>query len=72
MDPIYLMLTALFFLVLVLLMPKLVELRIRVLRFLHLRWLANWHERHFVGFVLSMRLLLGAVAVFLIVYGLAQ
>lgn len=47
--------------------PKIVWLRIRILRFLRLNWLANWHERHFEGVVIAVRILAAAIAVFLIV-----
>ena len=57
---------AIVLLVLILFMPKLVRLRIRVLRWLHWSWAANLLENHFQTWVLIFRIvLIVAAAVFL-------
>ena len=53
-------------LVLILFTPKLVSIRIRILRWLHWGWAANLLENHFQTWVLVFRVvLIGAAAVFL-------
>ncbi len=57
---------AIVLLILILFMPKLVRLRIRVLRWLHWSWAANLLENHFQTWVLIFRIvLIMAAAVFL-------
>ena len=56
--------------VLVPFVPAIMRLRIRVLRCIHWRWLADLHQNHFVGFVLAARIILVAVGVVLLVIGL--
>jgi len=65
-----LILLAVFLLILVPLMPKLVRLRIRVLRWLHWDWAVNLLEKHFDGWVLAFRIVLSVVAVVLLYLGL--
>lgn len=38
--------------------PAIMRLRIRILRFFHWRWLADLHQNHFDGFVLSARIVI--------------
>lgn len=52
--------------------PKLLRLRIRVLRFLRLNWFANWHQKHFDGIVLGVRVFWGAIAILLIILLIAD
>lgn len=52
--------------------PKILALRIRVHRFLHLGGLADWHERHCRVLLVIARLLLVAVALVLAGIGLGQ
>jgi ABC-type nickel/cobalt efflux system permease component RcnA len=49
--------------------PLVLSLRIRIFRWLHWNWLANWHERHSKPIIVSVRVIMGAVAVYLIVLG---
>ena len=44
------------------LVPKMVTLRIKILRFLHLRWLADLHEKYFRGLTIALRVILAAMA----------
>ena len=60
---------AVFSLVLIPLAPKLVRLRIRILRWLHWDWAVNLLERHFDGWVLFFRVVLFVVAVVLFYAG---
>ena len=57
---------AILFLFLIPLAPKLVRLRIRVLRWLHWNWAANLLENHFRGWVLFVRIVLFVVAAALV------
>lgn len=51
--------------------PQIMRLRIRVLRWLHWRWMADLHQNHFVAFVLAARLILAVVGAALLVLGFA-
>ena len=54
-------------LILVRIAPKLLRLRIRLLRWLRWSWAANLLENHFDGWVLFLRIvLIGIAAVFLV------
>lgn len=44
------------------LVPRMMTLRIRILRFLHLRWLADLHEKYFDGLTIAVRVILVAMA----------
>jgi hypothetical protein len=46
--------------------PKLLQLRISILRKIHLIRLANWHERHSKALVLAMRLIWVAIILLLL------
>ncbi len=48
--------------ILIPLMPKLLRLRVRFLRWLHWNWAANLLENHFQGWVLFARIILFVVA----------
>lgn len=50
-------------LVLIAFMPKLVRIRIRVLRWLHWGWAANLLENHFRNWVLVFRIVVAVAAV---------
>ena len=52
---------------LVVIMPKVIELRIRILRWLRWNRLANWHERNMKVLVPVMRVLLSVLVIILIV-----
>ena len=52
---------------LVIIMPKVIEMRIRILRWLRWNRLANWHERNMKVLVPVMRVLLSVLVVILIV-----
>jgi len=52
------------------LVPKMLELRIRVLRFLRWNSLANWHETNFRRLVVIVRMLFVAMALTLLVLDL--
>ena len=55
-------------LILIPLAPKLLRLRIRILRWLHWNWAVNLLEKHFDGWVLVVRIILlviGAVLLYL-------
>jgi len=56
-------------LLLIPIVPKMVALRVRVLRFVRLRGLADWHERHIVGISLGIRIVLGALAALCVYLG---
>ena len=49
--------------------PKLVRLRIRILRWLRWEWAAKLLEKHFYGWVLFLRILLFVIAVVLLFVG---
>ena len=50
--------------------PKVLQLRILVLRKLRLKSLADWHERGSAGIILTARIILAALAIYLAIYGL--
>jgi len=52
------------------LVPKMILLRIRVLRFLHWNSLGNWHETNFHPLVVIVRALMVAMAMTLVVLDL--
>ena len=53
----------------VLIVPKMLQLRIRVLRFMHWNWFADWHQRNFGGFVIAARIILGCLGFMLLYLG---
>lgn len=61
---------ALLLLVFVRFMPRLVRLRIRLLKWLHWRWAANLLEKHFAAWVLFFRVLVLAIAALLVFFAL--
>lgn len=56
-------------LILIPLAPKLVQLRIRFLRWLNWNWAVNLLEKHFDGWVLFFRIILLAIAAVLFYVG---
>ena len=50
--------------------PKVLKLRIRVLRFMHWNWFADWHQRNFAGFVIAARIILVCIGFLLLYFGL--
>lgn len=56
-------------LLLIPLVPRMIALRVAVLRFLHLNRLAGWHERHTEGITLAVRIILAALAVICVYLG---
>jgi len=63
---------AILFLVLIPFAPKLVRLRIRILRWLRWNWAANLLESHFQGWVMFFRIILFVIAVLLLYVGWTQ
>ncbi len=57
------------FLILIPLAPKLIRLRIRILRWLHWDWAVNLLEKHFDGWVLFVRIFLFVIAAVLLYVG---
>lgn len=52
------------------LMPKMVKLRIFILRKLRFRWLADWHQKHFEGIVIAARTIIAVIALILLGLGI--
>lgn len=65
-ESVYYFLVAAVLLALIPIVPKMITLRIRVLRFLRWKTLASWHERNFRGFVIGVRLTMAVIALTLI------
>jgi len=63
---------AILFLVLIPFAPKLVRLRIRILRWLRWNWAANLLESHFQGWVMFFRIILFVIAAVLFYIGWTQ
>jgi len=63
---------AILLLILIPFAPKLVRLRIRILRWLHWNWAVNLLESHFQGWVVFFRIVLFALAVLLLYVGWTQ
>ena len=59
-------------LLLIPLAPKLVRLRIRLLKWFRWKWAVNLLERHFTGWVWFVRVLLFGIAVAMILAGLNE
>ena len=55
------------FLCLIPLVPRLLNLRIRVLRFIHWNWLAELHERFFDRLVVIIRVMM-SIGVFILLF----
>jgi len=51
------------------LVPQLVRLRIRALRFIHWQRLANWHERNFDVLVVAVRIIMAVIGIIVISLG---
>ena len=51
--------------------PRLVQLRVRILRFVRLNRLADWHERHTGAITLAVRVMLGVLAAVLAYLGVS-
>jgi hypothetical protein len=66
----YFFIVAAIFVAIIPLVSKMMALRIKMLRFLRLNWLADWHQRNFHGFVIAVRVILGVLAIVLVVLGL--
>ena len=64
-----LILLAVVVLALIPIVPKMVALRVRVLRFVRLNRLADWHERHTGAITLAVRVMLGVLAAVLVYLG---
>jgi hypothetical protein len=60
------------FLIIIPLVPKMIALRVRVLRYFHLYRLADWHERNARGITVGVRILFALAAAFLLVDGIRQ
>lgn len=68
MSPLLFVLAA-FLLLLAPIAPKLLRIRVRILRWLRWNWGADLIENHFAGWVLSIRIVLVAVAAVLLYAG---
>ena len=68
---IFFILLGIIMLALIPLVPRLLRFRIRILERLRLEWLAGFHERHFSGIVLVIRVVLVAVGALMLVLGLS-
>lgn len=65
----YLIIVGVVILALVFVVPQMLALRIRVLRFLRWQSLADWHERHRAGLTVGVRITLTIIGIVLIVIG---
>ena len=63
---------AILFLILIPFAPKLVRLRIRILRWLRWNWAVNLLENHFQGWVVFFRIVLFVLAMLLLYVGWTQ
>lgn len=72
MDTWLLFSIAILFLILIPFVPKLVRLRIRILKWLHWSWAANLLDNHFQGWVLFFRIILFVIAAVLFYLGWTQ
>ncbi|MDX9858746.1 MAG: hypothetical protein RBT76_13225 [candidate division Zixibacteria bacterium] len=68
----YLTIVGLLILALVPVVPNILNLRIRVLRFLRWNSLADWHERHVAGLIVGVRITLAIVGLIVLTIGLLQ
>ncbi len=69
-ETIYYFVLAAILLALVPIVPQMIRLRIKFLNFLRWRSLADWHQRHFRGFVLAARIVMASIAVVLFILGI--
>ncbi len=72
MESAFLIVMAVVLVLLLPLVPKMQEFRIRSLRFVRLKAAADWHQRHFAGTVLFARISMVVVAVVLFALGLRR
>ncbi len=68
----YLTVVGLVILALVSVVPYMLDLRIRVLRFLRWNSLADWHERHVAGLIVGVRITLAIIGLIVLIIGLSQ
>ena len=61
---------AVIFVIMIPIVPQMIRLRIWLLRKLRLRWLAEFHEKHFRGFTIALRVILAVFAVLLLTQGI--
>ena len=52
--------------------PYILRLRIRILRFFRWQAFADWHERHARPIIFGVRIFMGALALYLLVMGLSS
>lgn len=50
--------------------PRLIQIRIRLLRWMRINWLADFHQRHLVGIIRAIRVMIAAIAIVLIILAL--
>jgi len=62
----YFILSAILF-SMVVIAPKVLQVRIKVLHIIHWNWFADWHQRNFDGIVIGVRILLVCLG-FLLLY----
>lgn len=67
----YLIIVGVISLALVSIVPQMLTLRIRVLRFLRWESMADWHERHRAGMTAGVRITLAIIGIVLIVIGVS-
>lgn len=65
----YLFIIAAICLALIPIAPKMIALRIKMLRAIEWNSLAGWHQRNLIGFVLIARIVMAVAAVILVVLG---
>lgn len=70
-ERIYYLAVAIIMIVCLPLVPNLLRLRIIILRWLRLKWFADFHARHFDRFVLVVRIIMVPIIIFLIVRGVS-
>ena len=68
----YYLIVAAVLLALIAFVPQLLRFRISILRKFRWTWLADLHERNFIGFVMAVRIIILAIAVVLVVLAFSR
>lgn len=58
--------------VLIIIVPQMMSLRIRVLRWIHWNRLADWHQRNFKKLVVVVRIMIAAIIAILIILAISS
>ncbi|MBU8933975.1 MAG: hypothetical protein KOO62_08195 [candidate division Zixibacteria bacterium] len=69
-ETIYYFIIAAILVALIPIVPKFLCLRIKILRFLRWKSLADWHARHFGGLVIAVRAIMGVIAIVVLILGI--